>query len=62
MKNEVGPSFLSILAIILTPLSGFSKFLFWILVLTTSNGAETIKDAEAPQMEAIKFWYQEALL
>ena len=31
-------------------------------VLITSRGAETIRDALAPAMEATKFWLQEALL
>lgn len=62
LKKAVGPSCFIMFAMILTPLSGFSKFRFWILVLTTSRGAETIKDAEAPAMEAIKFWYHDALL
>lgn len=28
----------------------------------TSKGAETTKEAEAPAMEAMKFWNHEALL
>jgi hypothetical protein len=44
------------------PLSGLSKFLFWIRVLMTSRGAETIRDADEPAMEATKFWNHEALL
>ena len=55
LKKADGPSFFIILAIILTPLSGLSKLRFWILVLTTSRGAETIREAEAPAMEAMKF-------
>jgi len=44
------------------PLSGFSKFRFWIRVLTTSRGAETTSEADAPAIEATKFWNQVALL
>lgn len=56
------PSFRAILVRILKPLSGFSKFLFWMRVLITSRGAETTREAVAPAIEAMKFWNQEALL
>lgn len=49
------PSFLIMFEIIRKPLSGFSKFRFCIRVLMTSSGAETIKDALAPDTEATKF-------
>lgn len=62
LKKLVNPSFLTMLETILKPDSGFSKFRFWILVLITSKGAETTSDADAPAMEATKFWNQEALL
>jgi hypothetical protein len=39
-----------------------SKLRFWIRVLTTSRGAETMSEAEAPAMDATKFWNQVALL
>jgi hypothetical protein len=55
LKNDVKPSFFIILEMILKPPSGFSKFLFWILVLMTSRGAETRRDAVAPAIEATKF-------
>lgn len=55
LKKLVMPSFFIMLPTILNPLSGFSKFRFWIRVLMTSKGAETIRDAEAPAMEAMKF-------
>lgn len=55
LKKEVIPSFLAMFFKIVKPDSGLSKFLFWILVLMTSNGAETIKEAEAPKMEVMKF-------
>jgi hypothetical protein len=47
---------------ILKPLSGFSKFLFWIRVLMTSRGAETTSDALAPAIEATKFCDHDAEL
>jgi hypothetical protein len=47
---------------ILKPLSGFSKFLFWIRVLMTSSGAETTSEALAPAMDATKFCDHEAAL
>lgn len=36
--------------------------MFWIRVLMTSSGAETIREADAPTMEATKFWDQVAAL
>jgi hypothetical protein len=62
LKKDVGPSFFIMLEIILKPPSGLSKFLFWILVLMTSRGAETRRDAVAPAIEATKFWLQLAAL
>jgi hypothetical protein len=62
LKKLVKPSFLIIFDTILNPLSGLSKFLFWILVLMTSRGADTIKDALAPAIEATKFCVQLAAL
>jgi len=62
LKKLVIPSFFIILLTILKPLSGLSKFRFWIRVLMTSRGAETMRDAEAPAIDAIKFWNQVALL
>jgi hypothetical protein len=47
---------------ILKPLSGFSKLRFWILVLMTSRGADTMRDALAPAIEATKFCDQVAAL
>ena len=62
LKNDVGPSFLIMLLMILNPDSGLSKFRFWIRVLTTSRGAETRRDADAPAIEEMKFWNQVAEL
>jgi hypothetical protein len=62
LKKAEKPSFRAILVRIRIPLSGLSKFLFWIRVLMTSRGAETIREAEEPAMEAMKFWNHEALL
>lgn len=62
LKKLEKPSCFHMLEMILTPLSGLSKFLFWMRVLTTSRGAETRREAEAPPMEAMKFWNQVALL
>jgi hypothetical protein len=62
LKKLLKPSFFIIFPTILKPPSGFSKFLFWIRVLITSSGAETTRDAEAPAIEAMKFWNQVALL
>jgi hypothetical protein len=44
------------------PLSGLSKLRFWMRVLMTSRGADTTSEAEAPAMDAMKFWYHDALL
>lgn len=55
LKNDVIPSFLNISLTIVTPVSLESKFLFWIRVLITSNGAEMTNEAQAPQIEAPKF-------
>jgi hypothetical protein len=55
LKKLVIPSFFIMLPTILKPLSGFSKFRFWIRVLITSRGADTTSDAEAPAMDATKF-------
>lgn len=62
LKKLVGPSFLSIVETILKPDSGFSKLRFWIRVLMTSRGADTTREALAPQTEATKFWPQVAVL
>lgn len=62
MKKLERPSFLAILVRILKPLSGLSKFLFWMRVLMTSSGADTTSEADAPAIEAMKFWNQLALL
>jgi hypothetical protein len=62
LKKLEKPSFLAILLRILKPDSGFSKFRFWIRVLMTSSGAETMRDADAPATEATKFWPQVAAL
>ena len=55
LKKAKGPSFLIILPIIRKPDSGFSKLRFWIRVLITSRGADTMRDALAPNTEATKF-------
>lgn len=62
LKKAEKPSLRIILDTIRKPLSGFSKFLFWIRVLMTSRGAETSREAEEPAIEATKFWNQDALL
>jgi hypothetical protein len=62
LKKLGKPSFLAMLLRIRKPLSGLSKLRFWIRVLITSRGAETRREAEAPAMEATKFWNQLALL
>lgn len=62
LKKLENPSFFAILLRIRKPLSGLSKFRFWIRVFMTSRGAETMREAEAPAMEATKFWLQEAEL
>jgi hypothetical protein len=55
LKNDENPSFLIMLFKIWNPVSGFSKFLFWIRVLMTSIGAETVSEATAPAIEATVF-------
>jgi hypothetical protein len=55
LKKDENPSFLIILLKIWNPVSGFSKFLFWIRVLMTSMGAETVREATAPAIEATVF-------
>jgi hypothetical protein len=62
LKKLEKPSFFIMLETIRNPLSGFSKFRFWIRVLMTSSGAETSREALAPAMEATKFWPQVAAL
>lgn len=62
LKKLVKPSFFIMLETILNPLSGFSKLRFCIRVLMTSRGAETMREAEAPAIEAMKFWKYEAVL
>ena len=62
LKKLVRPSFLIMLPTILKPDSGFSKLRFCIRVLMTSSGAETMREAEAPAMEATKFWSHDAVL
>lgn len=62
LKKLENPSYLAIFLTILNPLSFSSKFLFCILVLMTSNGADTISEAEAPHIEATKFCNQDAEL
>lgn len=56
LKKAVIPSFLSVFFRMVTPLSGLSKFLFCILVLMTSKGADTTREAQAPQIDETKFW------
>jgi len=62
LKKLEKPSFLAMLLRILKPDSGFSKLRFWIRVLITSSGADTIREADAPATEATKFWPQVAAL
>lgn len=62
MKKELIPSCFTMLETMRMPLSGLSKFRFWMRVLMTSSGAETSSDALAPAMEATKFWLHEAEL
>lgn len=62
LKKAPAPSFLAMLARMRKPLSGFSKLRFWMRVLMTSRGADTTSEADAPAMDATKFWNQEALL
>jgi len=56
LKNADGPSCRSMSLMILTPVSLASKFRFWMRVLITSNGADTISEALEPAIEATKFW------
>lgn len=62
LKKLEKPSFLAMFARILNPPSGLSKFRFWIRVLMTSRGADTTSEADAPAIEAMKFWNHVALL
>ena len=62
LKKLVKPSCRAILLRIRKPLSGFSKLRFCIRVLITSRGAETMREAAAPQVEATKFCDHVALL
>lgn len=62
MKKAEGPSFLAMLARMRKPLSGFSKLRFCTRVLITSSGADTTSEADAPAMDATKFWNHVALL
>jgi hypothetical protein len=62
LKNDVKPSCFIMFDTILKPLSGFSKFLFWMRVLMTSRGADTTSEALAPAIEATKFCDQVAAL
>ena len=62
LKKAEGPSFLAMLDRMRKPLSGLSKLRFWMRVLMTSRGADTRSEADAPAMEAIKFWNHVALL
>ena len=62
LKKDVKPSFFIMLDTILKPLSGLSKFLFWMRVLMTSRGAETTSEALAPAIEATKFCDHDAVL
>lgn len=62
LKKLVRPSFLIMFDTIRNPLSGLSKFRFWILVLITSRGAETMREALAPAIEATKFCIHVAVL
>lgn len=55
LKNAPNPSCLIISFIIVTPPVFVSKFAFWIRVLTTSKGAETVIEATAPPILATKF-------
>jgi hypothetical protein len=50
------------LATMRAPDSGFSKLRFWMRVLITSRGAETMSEALAPKILATKFWLQLAAL
>ena len=62
LKKADAPSFLAMLVRMRKPLSGLSKLRFWMRVLITSSGAETTSEAEAPAIEATKFWNHVALL
>lgn len=62
LKKLVKPSSLIMLPTILNPDFGLSKLRFCIRVLMTSSGADTMREAEAPAMEATKFWSHEAVL
>ena len=62
LKKLDNPSCRAMLVRIRKPPSGFSKLRFWIRVLITSRGADTTSEADAPAMDAIKFWNHVALL
>lgn len=62
LKKLLKPSFFIMFLTILKPLSGLSKFRFCIRVLMTSKGADTSRDADAPAIDATKFWAHEAVL
>ena len=62
LKKLVRPSFFAMFDTMRKPDSGFSKLRFWIRVLITSRGADTIREALAPQTDATKFCAQEAEL
>jgi hypothetical protein len=62
LKKLARPSFRAMLLKMRTPDSGFSKLRFWIRVLITSSGADTISDALAPHTDATKFCAQLAEL
>lgn len=62
LKKLVMPSFFIMLATIRNPDSGLSKLRFWMRVLMTSSGADTTSEADAPAIEATKFWSHEAVL
>ena len=62
LKKEVRPSFLAMFETIRKPDSFASKLRFWMRVLTTSRGADTTREADAPAIEATKFCDQEAVL
>lgn len=62
LKKADGPSFLAMLLRMRKPLSGLSKLRFWMRVLMTSRGADTTSEADAPAMDATKFWNHVALL
>jgi hypothetical protein len=62
LKKADAPSLRAMLVRMRQPLSGLSKLRFWMRVLITSSGADTISDALAPAMDATKFWPHVALL